>query len=408
MSLNPVALPEDLVPEILARLPAKSLLRFRCVSKQWKALIGSQYFVNLQLKISKARAQDNPQILLMINNNHGTRPSFLIVSPDSPPQKMRPTHLPFTELRSLVRRIHGCCNGLVCLSNSLTDHIVLWNPTIRKRWVLPVPVLDDACHHPPILTHSTIYSTYEYAFGYDDIGDDYKVVGILACFDSSSTSSPPRPIHQEVKVYSVASNSWRRLPLNFQYIVGTRGISRTEGKLVNNALHWKAIDDGGCDCIVALDLNAETTRIFAPPPNDVESVQSIWDVGVFEDFLCVIYMHSTKSASASLWIMKDYGLNDSWTKITVVEPHPNILQRMYGPFYKRLSCELNLIPYLGRRSNEIFFHDDINVYAYDTVTHLVRPTDLPITKDGRLFQPSGFPLITSLVEPWSRHVVPAM
>ncbi|CAI9107945.1 OLC1v1007431C1 [Oldenlandia corymbosa var. corymbosa] len=181
MSLNPVALPEDLVREILARLPAKSLLWFRCVSKQWKALIGSQYFVNLQLKSSKIRARDNPQILLMINDDRsGSSPSFLIVNPDSPPQKMRPTHLkvhPFSQGRhSVVNGIHGCCNGLVCLSSLHAGPIVLWNPAIRKRWVLPVLVLDDTCNHPPIPTH---YTTNKYGFGYDDIRDDYKVVRIL-------------------------------------------------------------------------------------------------------------------------------------------------------------------------------------------------------------------------------------
>ncbi|KAM7528085.1 hypothetical protein LguiB_031495 [Lonicera macranthoides] len=39
-------MPEDLLIDILARLPVKSLLRFKCVSKYWYALIGSPDFIS--------------------------------------------------------------------------------------------------------------------------------------------------------------------------------------------------------------------------------------------------------------------------------------------------------------------------------------------------------------------------
>ncbi|XP_021317842.1 F-box protein At5g65850 [Sorghum bicolor] len=43
-----VSLPEDVVFEVLARLPAKTLCRFRCVCKGWCALIGNPAFVAAQ------------------------------------------------------------------------------------------------------------------------------------------------------------------------------------------------------------------------------------------------------------------------------------------------------------------------------------------------------------------------
>ncbi|KAL5854574.1 hypothetical protein ACOSQ4_004376 [Xanthoceras sorbifolium] len=45
-----VKLPEDMIIEILSILPVKSLIRFRCVSKSWYALVRSSSFISKHLK----------------------------------------------------------------------------------------------------------------------------------------------------------------------------------------------------------------------------------------------------------------------------------------------------------------------------------------------------------------------
>ncbi|XP_042515312.1 F-box protein CPR1-like [Macadamia integrifolia] len=47
-------LPEDLIIDILSRLPVKSLLRFRCVSKPWCTLITDPSFIKMHLNRSLA------------------------------------------------------------------------------------------------------------------------------------------------------------------------------------------------------------------------------------------------------------------------------------------------------------------------------------------------------------------
>ncbi|KAM7528082.1 hypothetical protein LguiB_031492 [Lonicera macranthoides] len=46
IGFNNSNMPEDLLIDILARLPVKSILRFKCVSKYWYALIGSPDFIS--------------------------------------------------------------------------------------------------------------------------------------------------------------------------------------------------------------------------------------------------------------------------------------------------------------------------------------------------------------------------
>src|SRR4051812_32733503 len=47
-------LPEDLVVEILLRLPVRSLLQFKCICKFWKTLISDPKFAKRHLQISTA------------------------------------------------------------------------------------------------------------------------------------------------------------------------------------------------------------------------------------------------------------------------------------------------------------------------------------------------------------------
>ncbi|KAK9911673.1 hypothetical protein M0R45_035569 [Rubus argutus] len=49
------SLDEDLILEIFSRLPAKSLMRFRCVSKEWYSLTKSSYLINIHLRRSDSK-----------------------------------------------------------------------------------------------------------------------------------------------------------------------------------------------------------------------------------------------------------------------------------------------------------------------------------------------------------------
>ncbi|CAN6241187.1 unnamed protein product [Urochloa humidicola] len=55
-------LPPEVMAEILARLPSKSVGRFRCVSRAWCVMLSTDYYVDLHLR--RANRPDHPRLLL--------------------------------------------------------------------------------------------------------------------------------------------------------------------------------------------------------------------------------------------------------------------------------------------------------------------------------------------------------
>ncbi|CAI9107982.1 OLC1v1007480C1 [Oldenlandia corymbosa var. corymbosa] len=407
-------LPEELICEVLARLPAKSVQRFRCVSRSWKTLIGSNYFITLHLKASKAKGSgDKPTILLLTESDGGriystSSPVIHLVDVDSPPgsNQMRSTWLkPDPRLGRRISEIQGCYNGLVCLKEGYYGNLLLWNPTIRKYWELPVPIADeDPLHHLKRMC----------GFGYDDVEDDHKIVRVVEYYVDYFAS----PTKQSVQLYSTRSNSWRRLP-QFPYFVGKYSVLSGVANTVNHALHWIMEEDGNRFVILAFDLRTETIRMVPPPPPPPDQghqpppssahddyVGEIYDVvvpfkttslGVLDDRLCVMYFHV--EPMLSLWIMEEYGVKDSWTKRIILTAPPNFdLSEM---------SFLVLLPYSGsydKRSTQIYFYDYMFIYCYDTNTHAARRSIPqppfacdPKSSDIRI---NAFPFISSLVNPF--------
>ncbi|KAG5549760.1 hypothetical protein RHGRI_014908 [Rhododendron griersonianum] len=107
--------------------------------------------------------------------------------------------------------IWGACDGLVCIGTK--REVLIWNPSTGKYRGLPNVEMPYNCYA-------------WFGFGYDECIDDYKVVGFF--FDDRRSGSEP-----EVKVYTLGSDSWRRIE-DCPYRA-PRGVL---GTFVNRALHW--------------------------------------------------------------------------------------------------------------------------------------------------------------------------
>ncbi|XP_020882497.1 F-box protein At3g49450-like [Arabidopsis lyrata subsp. lyrata] len=160
----------DLVVDILSRLPAKSVARFRCVSKKWNSLLRSPYFTNLYLRRSPAR----PRLLITFQAegkwSFFSSPQYLISDQNS--------NLVVVDNHMDVPKDYsfGVCEpvcGLLCtkdewvLSRKRDARMMICNPSTGESKSLP-----------KVRSRRGKVVTY---MGYDPIEKEYKVLCMTIC-----------------------------------------------------------------------------------------------------------------------------------------------------------------------------------------------------------------------------------
>ncbi|CAB4320811.1 unnamed protein product [Prunus armeniaca] len=101
---------------------------------------------------------------------------------------------------------------------------------------------------------------------------------------------------------------------------------------MNRGLHW-LLDRVGVEhrssVIISFDLAEENVRELPLPLASIDAKDYI--VGAFRDFLCVTH-YADGVMHNEYWIMKEYGVRESWTKVRISIPY-SVLQ--HSGFWKK-------------------------------------------------------------------------
>ncbi|GKE38984.1 F-box associated domain containing protein [Tanacetum coccineum] len=196
----------------------------------------------------------------------------------------------------------GSCNGLIVLA-SLRElrwfgKFVIVNLITRDY----VELLMFRHEWSDIMKHDSMIL----GFGYDSVTDDYKVVSIY----SYRYFAPP--YKSFVYVYSLRSNTWRRLGDQAYYYSTEEGIS---GVFINGFLHW-IVNTFFKRGIVTFSLADEK---FSELPSSSLYTN---DVDIMFDINSKLVALGEKLAildhvEGVVWLMNEYGVKESWTKIVV-------------------------------------------------------------------------------------------
>lgn len=347
---------DDLLTEILVRLPVKSLLRCKSVCKPWLSLISNPNFTKSQLKHSQSKPGADQTLIVEAEDEY----SWSLLHLDSP-QTRTPLGHPFSRGDFSFDPqfdIVASCNGLVCVAvDPINDnpYIYLWNPATKQSKLIP--------------PHNLLGEIMSVAlgFGFDPVADDYKVVRIV-----SFLSADPRA----AEVYSANTNVWQKVKPDLSE--GGKHYYNVPGDFPEEDEFDVSVNGFLC-CLgyygmMAFNLNTEVFTIGLKLPL-TKCLDACF--GDFNGTIAVITSQKSElNYTFSLWTLDDEAclhggkVEASWTlmlSIDVDYPYP----RVYGCF---------------NSGDFVLYTQDDNCLLYNPHTKEARNAPVSISIRGRIIK----------------------
>ncbi|KAL5052366.1 hypothetical protein RYX36_033048 [Vicia faba] len=293
-------LPLDLVEEILCRLPVKKLIQLRCVCKSWNSLFSeNSSFAKKHLRWSTSK-QSRHHLFVKSGN-------FVdLQSPLSTIFTSRDVTMSVYSLRAILKKGESdrdgggyvsTCDGIICYTiDASTAAALLFNPSIRKFIILP------PLEFPDLPSFNILYTLV-----YDRFINNYKVIARIDHYTKS-----------HVSVYTFGTHHWRRIQdfpspdqllvdkySNFELMCSSTGI------FVNDSVNWLT-----SQFIVSLDLENESYQKLSLPVSNVRFGAlrgCLITLGTLRG--CLSLLIPMMDTFSDIWIMKEFGNQNSWTKL---------------------------------------------------------------------------------------------
>lgn len=228
-------------------------------------------------------------------------------------------------------KIVGVVNGLVCLCESRNprDILYIWNPITTELITFPVPEFPE----------SSDQNRSRYGFGLSLKKREYKVVRIL---QKVGVSGAVRK--SDCHIYTLGTGSWRDIRN-----LGPQGFIREHVVFLEGNLHY--VTEDGADVLYCVDLEKETLKSFPSPPLNFDYRKVT--INMYNGCLCVC--DNTGEFDVQVWVMMEYGVEKSWTKLLEITEDPigNLGNYFSDVYFVRVFVDGEILILLG--STVMFF-----------------------------------------------------
>ncbi|XP_059280190.1 F-box/kelch-repeat protein At3g23880-like [Lycium ferocissimum] len=348
--------PEDLILDILLRLPVESLLRFKCVCKHWYALIKSPSFIEKHFHHKNNRARLLVCNLKVAHEGHVPVKSVVFslfpekIVPGVTPEQKTLLHLPRVSDFTCVA---GPVDGLFLVQKKFYGdvHLGLWNPASREFRPLPPAPFDI----------EDFFSDHDHKFGlgFDLLTQDYKVVWIRVFWDEDGQGVYPCVF---ACVYSSCNNSWKNLTTE---IPSSCTLSAPlDATSLNGVYYWLSRGLDEIYSIRSFDMGTEQFGEMQGP--NIPSKH--WGALTLRGGSLAMLAGDPGKPMTSIydvWIMNQE--EGSWSKVLTVQPHidahwpRNIWENDKMVFEINETSQLVLYDPITREVTDLGFQLDLSI-----------------------------------------------
>ncbi|CAL5089011.1 unnamed protein product [Urochloa decumbens] len=291
--------PVDPLVEILSRVPAKSVCRFKCVSKAWLDLITDPHH---RKKLAQAMQGLFCHKSKKSEDDQSYSFSFIDLAARSVPLDIDPSFSFLTELPGIrFLYLRDSCNGLVLFEHhegsedSTRLGYIVCNPTTKEWKVVP------ACGSPTSLTFP--YLAFDPAVSSHfnlvqfQVEEDEKILSVYG-YSSETGAWCENQIDEQGEEGQL--EGWRR----FNFLLG----NPPRCPFVNGFLHLIVLDKDQMK-IVALDVQGKARRMI-PVPDVADSRRWMCYFGESQGQLHYMTQESLdahkRKYKLSIWVLQDY------------------------------------------------------------------------------------------------------
>ena len=306
-------LPQELVMEILLRLPPRSILRFSHVSRRWSNMVNQEYFRDLQsqrpplnrnpeilffnVQVPRDKPDDHQNVVLNMSWL-GLATHHIIKLNRQQRLSMELMNCPMLDAYGSLYLPSVACNGLLCIVPTGNFHersIMVCNPLTLEYITLP------PCTTTEIFDCSAV-------LGFAPSTKEYKVVGISINYYFEARYCKPRG---EIKVYTLGSGGlWRDVHhhVDFEPLWTKESTLYVDGK-IHWVVRWPQLR--GKLGLLSFDVETEDSMIhnvpgFGPRPARFPDFQLAALQG------CRLSMFINQGSRIEAWVLNDTKNDHGW------------------------------------------------------------------------------------------------
>ncbi|KAK2967841.1 hypothetical protein RJ640_001783 [Escallonia rubra] len=209
---------------------------------------------------------------------------------------------------------------------------------LRVFKVLPTPSLN----YPQGLLSDTI----GVGFGFDPLSSEYKVIRIAQLHEDDDDDVGYVFHSVNVEIYNLSTNSWREINAVVPFV----WFFPCSELLFNGHFHWWSDDEHhGGESILSFHISTEVFQQIQLPDVCAFPDGNERAFLVLNESIALVLYNPSAQASFDIWLMIEYGVAESWTKLFTIGPfvqvehpllfwkHELLLEKANGQL---VSCDL--------------------------------------------------------------------